>query len=73
MGGQALVDRIRKFEACLLDWDQEPAAEEQQEWLEQVVGEVIPKFLKNLRILEAFERLSCACYRDHASIECQRS
>ena len=41
--GQGLVDAVRKLEPHLQDRDQEPEVEEQQEWLEQVMGEIIPE------------------------------
>ena len=45
--GQALVDHVRELEPHLEDRDQEPKVEEQQQRLEEVVGEVLPDFVQH--------------------------
>ena len=49
--GQALVDHVRELEPHLQDRDQEPEVEEQQQRLEQVVGEVMPKLIQHRFLL----------------------
>jgi hypothetical protein len=49
--GQALIDHVWKFKAHFQDWDEETEIEEQQQWLEQVVGEVVPELMKHRFLL----------------------
>jgi hypothetical protein len=49
--GQGLVDHLRELETHLQDRDQEPEVEEQQEWLEQVMSEVVPELMQHCSLL----------------------
>ena len=44
---EPLVDNIGELELDLEDRNQEPQIEEKQKRLEQIVPEIVPKFLKN--------------------------
>ena len=45
--GQALVDHIRELKPDLQERDEEPEVEEQQQWLKEVGGEVVPELMKH--------------------------
>ncbi len=58
--GQALIDHVGELEPNLQDRDEETEIEEQQQRLEEIVGEVLPELIKHwcLRLIQSGDEVS---------------